>query len=67
MTPLVICAADVETVDTAGLQLIAATFKSASEKGVAVRIDAPSECFTEAVRQIGLDALLGLDNKDQAA
>ena len=67
MNPLVINASDVEMVDTAGLQLIAATFKTASEKGVSVRIEAPSECFAGAVRQIGLGVLLGLDDDNQVA
>lgn len=65
-TPLVLNASDVEMVDTACLQVIAAAFKTAGEKGVSVRIDAPSECFIGAVRQMGLDVLFGLDDNGQA-
>ncbi len=66
-TSLVINASEVEMVDTAGLQLIAAMFKTASEKGVPVRIDTPSACFDGAARQVGLAALFGLDDTSQGA
>ena len=66
-TPLVLDASDVEIVDTACLQVIAATFRTAAEKGIPVRIDAPSECFVGAVRQIDLGALFGLEDNGQAA
>lgn len=67
LTPLVIDASEVEMIDTAGLQLLAATIKTASEKGVPVRIDAPSECLVGAARQIGLAGLLGLEDASQSA
>ncbi len=60
MTPLRIDAADVETIDTAGLQLIAALYKTGAAKGLQVTLQAPSERFTDAASRIGLGALFGL-------
>lgn len=61
MDPLQIDACEVESVDAAGLQLIASAFKTAREKGLALSLTAVSETFLAAARQIGLDALFDLD------
>lgn len=62
MKPLTINAAEVDIIDAAGLQLVAATFRTANEKGLSVQIDAPSACFVSAARQVGLDVLFGLND-----
>lgn len=60
MTPLCIDASDVETIDTAGLQLIAALYKAAAAKGLQVTLQAPSDRFADAASRIGLGTLFGL-------
>ena len=67
MAPLTINAAQVEVIDAAGLQLVAATFRAARERGLSVQIDAPSACFVSASRQIGLDGLFGLGDGSRGA
>lgn len=55
-------ASEVESIDTAGLQLIAAAAKTAAEKGLELTIDKPSERFIDAACQIGLGGLLGVES-----
>ena len=67
MTPLRFDATEVESVDTAGLQLLAVTFKAASEKGLEVGITGMSVAFANGASLIGLSSLFGIDNDDPVA
>jgi anti-anti-sigma regulatory factor len=60
MTPLCLDASEVEMIDTAGLQLVATAYKTASEKGLEFRIHDPSQKFVQSANQIGLGELLGI-------
>jgi anti-anti-sigma regulatory factor len=60
MTPLCLDASEVEMIDTAGLQLVATAYKTASEKGLEFRIKDPSQKFVQSANQIGLGELLGV-------
>jgi len=67
MTPLRFDATEVESVDTAGLQLLAVAFKAASEKGLEVGITGMSVAFANGASLIGLSSLFGIYNDDQVA
>lgn len=67
LTPIRIHAADIESIDAAGLQLIASAYKTAREKGLEVSLVEPSAAFVSAAQQIGLAALFDLDAGDVAA
>lgn len=63
MSSLSIDAAQVETIDTAGLQLLAAAHKTAVEKGVSIELRNPSEVLRRAAGQIGLAGLFDSASK----
>ena len=65
--PFAIDASDVDTVDTAGLQLVAAACKTGVAKGIQVSVESPSEAFSGAARQIGLAGMFGIDDANVAA
>ena len=56
--PFQLDASDVESVDGAGLQLLAVAHKAAAERGVSMQIVKPSEALLRAARQIGLESTL---------
>lgn len=60
-------AGDVETVDSAGIQLLAAVWKSAAVKGIEIKLLDPSPALCTAVRQIGLANLLDVQDCETAA
>ncbi|MCP5414644.1 MAG: STAS domain-containing protein [Chromatiaceae bacterium] len=65
--PFSIAAEDVESIDTAGLQLVAAVLKSAAAKGVDVTLSAPSAVMCAAVKQVGLSGMAGFEPCGQVA
>lgn len=58
---------EVELIDGAGVQLLAAAAKSANDKALAFNIDSPTSVLARAVSQIGLSALLGFGGQEDAA
>ncbi|GEM_PF-2603788 len=55
---LVVNASAVDSVDTAGLQLLVAAERSARERGIAARWLGPSEPLVRAARALGVDHAL---------
>ena len=60
--PLTFDGGEIEAIDGAGLQLIAACVKQAIEQGREIRWQAKSEALIGAAGVLGLDKLLGLDD-----
>ncbi len=60
--PLQLDGGEVETIDGAGVQLLAALFKAGREKGFAIEWSATSEKVIQAARQLGLSAHMQLND-----
>ncbi len=58
--PIVLDAAQLERVDGAALQLLAAFFIEANESGLEVSWRSPNEAFLEAVQLTGMNSVLNL-------
>ena len=56
--PFQLDASDVENIDGAGLQLLAAAHKTAAERGIAMHITNPSEVLVRSAVQVGLESAL---------
>ena len=54
--------AEIEQVDGAGIQLLAAVMKEAGERQIEIRWSGASQQLRSAATQLGLDELLGLGN-----
>lgn len=64
---LVLDGSEVEAIEGAGVQMLAAFFKSAGEKGIALSWLGASDSLRRAVTQVGLNEYLDLDSEKQVA
>lgn len=67
VAPFPIDGSEVESVDNAGLQLLAAVWQSAEAKGIDVELRSPSPALCTAARQIGLAERFGIQECTKAA
>ncbi len=65
--PLQIDGSEVESIEGAGVQLLAAFFKTANEKGIELSWVGASDSLRTAARQVGLDGYFKLDTDQQVA
>ena len=58
--PIIVDASQVESIDTASLQLLAILFQSSQQLAKTITLNEPSSAFLEASHLLGLETLFGV-------